>query len=74
MALIDRLRNARMHLHAAESAQPNCPHLQELHKEGRRLIYLAKNRGLITQADLAELDEPPSAGGPKTPPEEDGGE
>lgn len=70
MALIDRLRNLRTHLHAAEAAQPDCPHLQEVHGELRRVLYAAKHRGWLTPAEVAELDEPPAGGGtPKTPPE-----
>lgn len=74
--LVDRLRNIRMHLHAAEAAQPNCPHLQALHEDARRLLYWAKRRGLVDGAIVMELDEPPAAGGtPKTdvPDEGDGG-
>lgn len=74
MALIDRLRNIRMHLHAAESASPNDPHLAALHEELRRVLYWARQRGLIDGAMLTELDEPPAAGGtPKTDPPTDGG-
>lgn len=71
--LVDRLRNIRMHLHAAESAQPNDPHLQALHGDLRRLLYTARRRGLIDDQTLTELDEPPAAGGtPKTEIPDDG--
>lgn len=73
--LVDRLRKIRMHLHAAESAQPNCPHLQAVHDEARHVLYWARRAGHLTDAEVAELDEPPAAGGtPKTEiPDESGG-
>jgi hypothetical protein len=71
MSLIDRMRDAKAALHQAEAAHPDSPTLAAVHKEGRRLIYLASRMGLITPAQVAELDEPPQAGTPKTDAPED---
>lgn len=71
--LVDRLRAIRMHLHAAESAQPHDPHLQALHAEARHVLYWARRAGHLTDAEVAELDAPQGGGTPKTPVPDEGG-
>lgn len=73
MSLIDRMRAGKLALLEAHAAHPNSPQLDVLHAAARRLTYLAGRMGLITPAQVAELDTPPGAGTPKTPPPEEGG-